>query len=67
MILAMAEMGYHSGLAGKRRPLAIPAVALAFAAVMLLIADLDRPGEGLIRINQEALSDLRKMMDVSNP
>jgi hypothetical protein len=67
MILAMAEMGYHSGLAGKRRPLAIPAVALAFAAVMLLIADLDRPGEGLIRINQEAMSDLRKMMDVSNP
>jgi hypothetical protein len=49
----MAEMGYHSGLAGKRRPLAIPAVALAFAAVMLLIADLDRPGEGLIRVNQE--------------
>jgi len=38
-VLAMAEMGYQTGLAGKRRPLSIPAVALAFSAVMVLIAD----------------------------
>ena len=63
----MAEVGYHSGLAGKRRPLAIPAVALVFAGVMLLIADLDRPGEGLIRINQQAMGELREMMDISEP
>jgi hypothetical protein len=66
-VLAMAEMSYHSGLAGKSRPLAIPAVALAFAAVMLLIADLDRPGEGLIRVNQQAMGELREMMDISEP
>ncbi|HEY5705121.1 MAG TPA: hypothetical protein VIS96_06065 [Terrimicrobiaceae bacterium] len=66
-VLAMAEMGYHSGLAGKRRPLSIPAVALAFPAVMLLIADLDRPGEGVIRVNQQAMDELRKTMDTSEP
>lgn len=66
-VLAMAELGYHSGLAGKRRPLAIPAVALAFAAVMLLIADLDRPREGFIQVNEQAMGELRKMMERPQP
>jgi hypothetical protein len=66
-ILAMGEMGYHTGLAGKRRPLAIPAVALAFAAVILLIADLDRPREGLIQVNQQSMAELRKMMEAQEP
>jgi len=57
-VLAMAEMGYQSGLAGARRPLSIPAVAIAFAAVIVLIADLDRPREGMIRVDQQMMHEL---------
>ena len=42
-ILSMTAMGYHVGLSGTIRPLAIPFLALVFAAVIQLIADLDRP------------------------
>lgn len=61
-VLSMLEMGYQSGLAGQRRPLSIPALALAFASVMLLIADLDRPQQGLIRVSQQGLEELRAAM-----
>ncbi|MEW6273483.1 MAG: resistance to Congo red protein [Thermodesulfobacteriota bacterium] len=60
--LAMAELGYQTGLSGRRRPLSIPALALAFAAVMLLIADLDRPQAGMVRVSQQAMSELRQSM-----
>jgi hypothetical protein len=45
-VLALATMGYYDGLAKSSRSLAILAVALAFPAVLCLIADLDRPQEG---------------------
>jgi hypothetical protein len=35
------------------------ALVLAFSAVMALIADLDRPQEGLLCVSQQAMSDLR--------
>jgi hypothetical protein len=61
--LAMVELGYQTGLSGRRRPLSTPALALAFSAVMLLIADLDRPQEGLVRVSQQSMVDLRQSMD----
>lgn len=60
--LAMMELGYQTGLSGRRRPLSIPALALAFSAVMLLIADLDRPDAGMVRVSQQAMADLRDSM-----
>jgi hypothetical protein len=60
--LAMTELGYQTGLAGRRRPLSIPALALAFAAVLLLIADLDRPHAGMVRVSQQAMAELRQSM-----
>jgi hypothetical protein len=57
-VLGMAEMGYQTGLAGRRRPLSTPAVALAFSAVIVLIADLDRPSEGFIQVDQKAMDEL---------
>jgi hypothetical protein len=62
-VLAMVEMGYQTGLGGRRRPLSTPAFALAFSSVMLLIVDLDRPGEGWIRVGQESMIELRQSMD----
>ena len=63
--LALAAMGYHGGLAGTRRSLAILAVAFTFSAVMWLIADLDRPQEGTLKVSQQPLIDLRNSM--ANP
>jgi hypothetical protein len=61
-VLALASMGYHSGIAGTRRSLAQVAVAVTFAVVIGLIADLDRPQEGSLRVSQQALVDLRQSM-----
>jgi hypothetical protein len=58
-VLGTAVMGYHTGLAGSARSLAMLSLVLAFSAVMTLIADLDRPQEGLLRVSQQALADLR--------
>lgn len=66
-MLSMLEMGYQSGIGGGRRPLSIPAFALAFASVMLLIADLDRPRDGLIRVSQQGLEELRADMLEASP
>lgn len=61
-ILAMAAMGYLAGLAGTLRSPVILVVVLTFSAVMWLIADLDRPREGLLKVSQQAMSDLRNTM-----
>lgn len=58
-VLAMAEIGYHEGLTSTRRSLAAPALVLTFSMVMSLIADLDRPQEGLLRVSQQAMLDLQ--------
>jgi hypothetical protein len=49
--LSLATMGYHAGLSGTRRSLAILAVAVTFSVVIELIGDLDRPQEGVLRIS----------------
>ena len=63
-MLSMSAMGYHVGLTGTIRPLAIPFLALVFAAVIQLIADLDRPFAGMITVDQQAMVELRNSMNV---
>ena len=62
--LGMAVLGYHGGLAGAGRSLAVLALALTFSGVIVLIADLDRPQEGLLRVSQQPMIDLRNTMNV---
>ena len=57
--LAMAQIGYQAGLAASPRSLAGVTFVLAFSVVISLIADLDRPHEGLISVSQEAIHDLQ--------
>ena len=45
-ILTMAAMGYQFGLTGERSWPVTILLALVFTAVILLIADLDRPQAG---------------------
>ena len=37
-------------------------LSLGFAVIIVLIADLDRPREGLLRVNQQPLLDLRRSL-----
>jgi hypothetical protein len=62
LVLAMAVMGYYEGMGGTMRSLAVFAMVLAFSTVLALIADLDRPGKGLLQVNQQSMIDLRRSM-----
>jgi hypothetical protein len=64
LLLGLASTGYQAGLAATRRSPAMVLLALAFAAVLLLIVDLDRPHEGLLRVSQQAMLDLQQSMQV---
>ena len=64
--LSLTAMGYFEGLAGTRRSLAVIAVAVAFSVVIELIADLDRPQEGVLRVSQQALLDVQRSMNPSS-
>jgi hypothetical protein len=57
--LALSALGYHGGMAGTRRSPVTLAVAFAFSAVIVVIADLDRPGQGVINVSQQPMVDLR--------
>jgi hypothetical protein len=59
---AMVLMGYQSGLADSRRSLAAVVLILGFSLVLYLIADLDRPGKGTLRVSQQSMIDLRNSM-----
>jgi hypothetical protein len=66
-LLGMAAVGYQNALSGTRRSPAMLALVLSFSVVLLLIADLDRGQEGLLRISQQALVDLQKSMPSAAP
>jgi hypothetical protein len=66
-LLGMGATGYQAGLSGTSRSLAALALVLAFSGVMYLIADLDRPREGLLTVNQQAMVDLQKSMRTPAP
>jgi hypothetical protein len=65
--LSFATMGYHTGLSGTRRSLATVAVAVTFCVVIQLIADLDRPQEGVLRVSQQALLNVQQSMNTATP
>jgi hypothetical protein len=58
-ILSFAGMGYHGGVAGTTRSPVMVVAALSFSLVIMLIADLNRPGQGWINVSQDAMIDLR--------
>lgn len=65
-ILTFAALGYHAGVAGTIRSPAMVAVAFVFSLVIMLIADLNRPG-GFISISLEPMIELREAMVGSKP
>ena len=61
-ILSMLAMGYQAGHTGGWRILPAIVLAFSFATVISLIADLDRPEAGLVRVSQAALAEVQKDM-----
>lgn len=64
-ILGMMGVGYQTGIAGSKRSMARPLLALSFALVFALIASLDRPDSGVMPVTQQPLTDLRDAMDAN--
>ena len=67
IILTMATMGYQFGLSGIHSWAVTILLALVFAVVILLIADLDRPQQGLLQVSQQALIDLLSKIGNASP
>jgi zinc transporter ZupT len=57
-VLAAGFTGYASGLRSRRQCLPFMAVGVVFAAVILLVQDVDRPEAGSIRVDQQPLVDV---------
>jgi hypothetical protein len=66
-VLAMLAVGYQVGMSGARRVRGTPILAAAFSLVILMIADIDRPGEGLMRVSQQPIADVQEMMLQDSP
>ena len=58
-VFSVMQLGYQAGLSASRRSPAGVTFVLIFSLVILLIADLDRPHEGLVRVSQQAMQDLQ--------
>jgi hypothetical protein len=63
LALSMLGMGYFSGIKGERSPVANTALSVSFSFVILLIADLDRPLEGLARPDQSLMAELSQRIE----
>ncbi len=61
-VLVLAAVGYSRGLNEDRSAIATTVLSVVLAVVLALILDLDRPGEGFMRINKDALEDVRAQM-----
>ena len=65
--LAMSAIGYHEGLTSTRRSLVALTLVVSFSVVLFLIVDLDRPTQGLLRVSQHSMIELRNSMSVALP
>ena len=58
----MSPLRGPARLSGSKRSLAVIALVPGFSTVLYLIADLDRPGYGMLHVSQQALVDVRRSM-----
>ena len=61
-MLSFMLVGVASSADRKRDTVAMILFALVFVGVMIVIVDLDRPQEGLLRVNQTAMTDLLRQI-----
>lgn len=61
-VLNLTAVGYHAGLVRTRRSPAVATLLMSLSIVLMLVADLDRPQEGTLKVSQQAMLDLRRTM-----
>ncbi len=66
-LIGLGSVGYQAGLSETRRSPEMPILALAIAAVLFLIVDLDRAHEGRVRVGQHPMTDLLRTMKSTRP
>jgi hypothetical protein len=66
-IFAMVTVGDGSGLTGRRHWTVMILLAVIFTTVIMLIADLDRPQAGFLRVSQQPLIDLLNRIGAPPP
>jgi hypothetical protein len=62
-ILTSATVGYGNALAGGRALGMAVVFTVLIVNVLMVILDLDRPGRGVIQVNQEAMFNLQKSVN----
>jgi hypothetical protein len=62
-VLTFGLAGFQSGAAGDVRTAARPIAVMGFSLLVLLIADLDRPGRGALRFDNHPLEYVAARMD----
>lgn len=62
-VLSFMGVGYQGGLSKTGRSPVVYGVVVTFAVVLWLVFDLDRPGQGLLKVSQQPMMELRKSME----
>jgi hypothetical protein len=62
LILSMSSAGYLGGLVNSRGRFVLLNLAVGSTLVLILIADLDRPQQGVFKVSQQAMADLHGKM-----
>jgi len=65
--LSLAMVGYSAGLKGRRSVLTASVLIVVIGVVTILVVDLDRPQEGLLNVNQQALLDVQRWIGPPTP
>jgi hypothetical protein len=65
--LGMLTMGYQSGLAGSHRAWAMIPLVVAVCVVLCIALDLDRPQQGILRVDQGPMIRLAGALDELPP
>jgi hypothetical protein len=60
--LGMITMGYQASLAGSRRTMAMIPLIVAFGIVFCVALDLDRPQQGILRVDQGPMMRLAETL-----
>ena len=61
-ILSLSALGFQFGVSGGRRYQVGLLLAICFSGILLIIVDIDRPGDGTVRVDQFPLEMLRASM-----
>lgn len=63
MAVGMVMMGTQIGLGGTRHIGMELSLAVSFSVVLFVIADLDRPQEGIINVSQQAMEEFQTRLN----